>query len=261
MLSSNQTKCKNISCNMNTKNKSNLTCKNCRATDFCSHQCLIEHSLKCTNKKKEKEKYEIHSNSNQTDYFFYKNFFVVKIDNKKQLLGKGIYSEVFLVKSKTDGKNYAMKIIDKRKVKDLKMLVMEIKIHSNLKNENITKLFSYSETTDFLYVILEHAENGSLSFILKEKESFDEEFTRKLVRDTLNAVDYLHQKGVSHGNLLLDNILVTKEYKVKLTDFKYLNTQSMENFERNKIIDIWSLGHLLFKSLYGYFPLDVRYII
>ena len=44
--------CNQINRKMDTSNKLNYTCKNCRATAFCSYHYLIEHSLNCANKKR-----------------------------------------------------------------------------------------------------------------------------------------------------------------------------------------------------------------
>ena len=72
-----------------------------------------------------------------------------------------------------------------------------------------------------LYIILEFAENGSLSQIIKAHRfgPFPESLVAVYVTQVLQGLEYLHAEGVVHRDIKGANILTTKQGVVKLADF------------------------------------------
>ena len=80
-------------------------------------------------------------------------------------------------------------------------------------------------------MVLEYAQGGSLLDFLKNKIGRDEK--RKLLAEIIEGVSYLHEKGIAHRDLKLENVLVFKEsgeISVKLADFGFA-TKVMKKYE------------------------------
>ena len=77
-------------------------------------------------------------------YYNYSNFEKVTVKKKTHVLGSGAFGDVYLVKHKEDGKLFAVKQMNKEKIKstgaDLDIVRREIEIHKRLVHENIVRL-------------------------------------------------------------------------------------------------------------------------
>lgn len=212
----------------------------------------------------------------QENYFYFKNFQIVKVGNNRVSLGKGAYAEVLHVKSKIDGKSYAMKKIEKKKLINKKIIYDEISIHFNFDNNNIIKLYSYSETTEFFYLIMELAENGNLYNIIKTNNGIDEETCRNYFIQVINGISYIHEFEYAHRDIKPENLLLDKNSTIKICDFggtvkintgqerktffgtyEYMAPEIIEGQNYDKSVDIWALGILLYEMLHGYSPFRI----
>lgn len=210
------------------------------------------------------------------NYFYFKNFQILKLGSSRQILGKGAFAEVLLVKSKLDGNKFAMKVIEKKKVDNISIIREEIKIHLMLDNKNIIKLYSYSETNDFFYLIMEYASKGNIFNEIRTKSTFDESITRNYFIQTINGIAYLHSLGFAHRDIKPENLLIDKNNIVKICDFggavkiedgqhrktffgtyEYMAPEVIDGSNYDRSVDIWALGILLYELLHGYSPFRI----
>ena len=171
------------------------------------------------------------------------------------LIGEGAYSKVKLVEK--NGKKYAMKIIDKKrlshakkgfgfnKIEDGKIKVnnlledaiKEIAILKKCNDKNIIKLYEiiHDNIKDKLYLILEYCSNGTIMTYDEDEDKFQinknfyknnnpdsdysEDEIRKIIRQIVLGIDYLHKNGVIHRDIKPDNILFDENNNIKITDF------------------------------------------
>ncbi|KAL3666416.1 hypothetical protein V7S43_008667 [Phytophthora oleae] len=68
------------------------------------------------------------------------------------------------------------------------------------------------------FIICEDATNGDLGSFLSRSEE-NKKTKWRLLHQAALGLDYIHQKGVVHGNLKLNNILVGDDGQAKLSDF------------------------------------------
>ena len=126
-------------------------------------------------------------------------------------LGNGTFGTVYKVMHKKTGIIRAMKVIAKNKLKcgfTDEDINQEINILKKLEHPHIIKLFEFYTFKKNYYLINEFCTEGDLSEKLTEIRMFPEFFVKILMIQIFNAVMYLNQKNVIHGDLKLENIMV-----------------------------------------------------
>jgi len=142
-------------------------------------------------------------------------------------LGKGDFSNVYLVKSKITNKIYAMKEIKAERYSNEKQKLevqKEIKLLENMDHPHVITYFSsFSENGNF-YIITEYINGGSLEDVIKmSKEKgrlVDEKKIWDFLAQILSGLVYLHEnRKIIHRDIKPDNILWDKDGNIKITDF------------------------------------------
>ena len=95
---------------------------------------------------------------------------------------------------------------------------------SKLDHANIVKLHESIDTPKYVYLVMEYARGESLHAHLKSMPSrqFAEEKARRLIKQLLMALDYLHERHVAHRDIKLENIIIDHREHMKLIDFGFL---------------------------------------
>ncbi|CAD8133840.1 unnamed protein product [Paramecium octaurelia] len=137
-------------------------------------------------------------------------------------LGQGAFGWVFLVKKKTSGDLYAMKIIDcsqKQLETQLDTLKAERNIFEILSGDFVVKAYYSFSHEQYLCFVQEYMVGGDFSHILKMYTALDEEYVRHYIAEVVLALEYLRSKKIVHRDLKPDNILLDKQGHAKLADF------------------------------------------
>ena len=168
-------------------------------------------------------------------------------------LGEGAYGVVKKVSLKENPETIrAMKIISKDMIAEgqSQSLVDEIQILKKLEHPNIVKIYEYFDVKDYIYIVSELCDQGDLLGKLTKLGSMSELVVKFLMGQILNAVSYLHDNKVFHGDIKLENIMLyktskqngirftndTTDYEVKLTDFGY--SKFLKKKKHNKLSGI-----------------------
>ena len=126
-------------------------------------------------------------------------------------LGKGTFGTVYKVIHKTTGCIRAMKVIPKNNMKygfTDDDIIQEINIMKTLEHPHIIKLFEFYIFKENYYLINEFCTEGDLSDKLYKLKVFPEFFVKILMIQIFNAVKYLNEKNIIHGDLKLENIMI-----------------------------------------------------
>ncbi|KAF9434327.1 hypothetical protein BGZ76_008200 [Entomortierella beljakovae] len=188
-------------------------------------------------------------------------------------IGRGQFASVYKALNLVTGQVVAVKRIkiDGLNDDERDMLMQEVDLLKSLVHPSIVKYEGFIKTDEYLNIILEFAENGSLLTLLKSFGTFPEKLVVAYVVKILEGLVYLHGKEVVHCDLKAANILTTKNGNVKLSDFGVsLNLKVKEsdfgavagtpNWMAPEVIelkgaspasDIWSLGCTIIEMLTG----------
>lgn len=215
-------------------------------------------------------------------YYDIHNFEFLKVAGKRHLLGSGAYGDVFLAKHKLDNTKYAIKVMNKAKLKSsnvkLSYIHKEIEVHSKLDHPFIINLKSFGETDTEVLMIMDYAKNGSLYTKIKKMQiGFSEESAFKYFIQTCSAVYFLQRNKFTHRDLKPENLLLDENNNIKLTDFgwcrsynekqpfketcgtfEYMAPEIVLDKPYDEKVDNWALGILLYELLHGYPPFSIE---
>jgi len=144
-------------------------------------------------------------------------------------LGFGSYGVVKKISLKSSpDKIRALKIIPKEYLiegVDTQKLLDEIIILKNLEHPNIMKLYEFFEDDKSYYMVSEFCDQGDLFDKMKKLNWMTEIVVKFLMEQVLNAIAYLHSKGVIHGDIKLENIMLYTTSKSARERFTMINKQ------------------------------------
>ena len=143
--------------------------------------------------------------------------------NTISVIGKGAYAKVILVRKKSDGKYYAMKVLKKDKIKQkkqVKHVIDERNILVNIPDSPfLVKLYHSFQTTKKLYFVMDYCKGGELFNLLLKFGRFSENQTRFLVCQIILALEHLHKYGIIYRDLKPENVLLCEDGYLKIADF------------------------------------------
>ena len=215
-----------------------------------------------------------------------------------QVLGNGTFGNVLKVKSKKNLEIYAMKKVDTfllRGTDEEKYYRNEQIILSKLQSPLVCRCYSIFNDERYMYYVMEFMNNGDLKsyfFANKFLESrIPEEKLWDLYFKCISSLLYIHNQGIIHRDIKLDNIFLDDNFNIKIGDFNVsaaINRDKAKNFtiDDNEItqmlcnysnagtpgymapefrvdinhryydqkIDVYSMGISFFILAYGVFP-------
>jgi calcium-dependent protein kinase len=146
-------------------------------------------------------------------------------------------------------------------------------------HKNIIKCYDSFAHDNKFYTVMDYAEGGELSLLLKEKKVLSEDDAKKIFKQIYDAVCYIHGQNIIHRDLKPNNILFLdkerthivvidfgisgfangnqkEKIKAGTTSFLAPEMASGEEFSSNRKLDIWALGIILYKMVEGVYPFE-----
>jgi phosphorylase kinase gamma subunit len=206
----------------------------------------------------------------------------------KQMLGKGVSSTVRRCIKRDTSQFYAVKIIDitSEKETDRTQAIREeynneVAILRQLsgppRHKNIIELFDFIQTPTYFFMVFELCPEGELFDYLTKVVTLSEKKTRNIMRQILDAIQYIHSHNIVHRDIKPENILLKENLTVKISDFGmaalvpegrlltelcgtpgYMAPEALKcsmNLDEvkgyGKEIDLWACGVIMYTLLVG----------
>ncbi|XP_069022968.1 cGMP-dependent protein kinase 1-like [Embiotoca jacksoni] len=189
-------------------------------------------------------------------------------------LGMGGFSRVELVQLKNDPhRSFALKVLKKRHILDTSQqghILSERRIMVETHSPFIIRLYRTFRDSKYLYMLLEACLGGELWSVLQDRGSFDDTTTRFYTGCVVEALAFLHSRGIIYRDLKPENIILDHRGYAKLVDFgfakkvglgkktwtfcgtpEYVAPEIILNKGHESSADCWSLGILVFELLSG----------
>ncbi|KAJ3145269.1 RAC-gamma serine/threonine-protein kinase [Geranomyces michiganensis] len=202
-----------------------------------------------------------------------------------RVIGRGKFAKVLLCSRRSTQKVYAIKVLTKRHSIDPRdpsfNPVAESQILRSIHHPFIVGLHYAFQSADRLYLVMEYINGGELYFHIAHYGRFCEDRARFYASELLLGLMCLHGKGIIYRDLKLENILLTKDGHVKITDFglskqedegddavsmesteevlvvgtlEYLAPEVLYGYQHTAAADIWALGVVIFEMLCAFHP-------
>ena len=192
-------------------------------------------------------------------------------------IGRGSSSVIFLAKEIHTNQYFAIKVIPRQMLIDhsqVDQFQSEITILSKLNHPNITRFYGLMCDETYIYVVLEYCAYGDLRRFVEKNGSLSEKDAKIFIKQILAAVGFIHELGIAHRDIKLDNILIDHNFRIKLGDFGLCMDCSKEGIAKDKCgspyyaapeilmrneydplkADMWALGVVIFILTTGTYP-------
>ncbi|CAN0151670.1 unnamed protein product [Ascophyllum nodosum] len=191
-----------------------------------------------------------------------------------ETLGTGTFGRVRLVRHMINGDYYALKISKKSSIirmKQVEHVKNEVSLLSMIAHPGIVNMFGYFLDDTRLYLVMEYVEGGELFSHLRTCVRFPDSQGKLYAAEIVLAFSYLHNLNVIYRDLKPENLLITREGRIKVADFgfakvvedrtwtlcgtpEYLAPEIIQSKGHGRSVDWWSLGVLIHEMLAGYPP-------
>ena len=194
------------------------------------------------------------------------------------VIGKGSFGKVLQVRKRDTGAIYAMKVLNKATILErgeMEHTKSEKSILQKLQSPFLVSLHFTFQTSDKLYFIMDYVNGGELFYHLQKERKFDAERVRFYCAEIVLGLEYIHEKGILYRDLKPENVLLTGDGHICMTDFgiskeglsaadartatfcgtpEYLAPEVLDGNGYGKAVDWWSFGTLMYEMLTGLPP-------
>lgn len=205
------------------------------------------------------------------------------IDGRYEIIeeiGKGGMAIVYLAKCLVLNRYVAIKMLRPEYRDDLefiKRFKIEAQSAGSLSHPNIVSVYDVGNEDDMEYIVMEYVEGITLKQYLSAKGILQWKEAVDYASQICSGLEHAHKKGIVHKDIKPENIMITKEGILKITDFgiaKALNQgtiatggltmgsvhyfspeQARGGFTDAKT-DLYSLGILIYEMITGRLPFE-----
>ncbi|XP_069082285.1 ribosomal protein S6 kinase-related protein isoform X3 [Pleurodeles waltl] len=191
-------------------------------------------------------------------------------------VAKGSIGPVLKVLDCTKASVFAVKVLPKMEVMrrdTLKQCKEEVSIQRQISHPFIRSIGDSWQGKEHLFIMCSYCSYGDLYRLWMSSGRFGEETIRLFAAELVSVLGYLHDLGIVHRDVKMENILLDERGHIKVTDFglsrqlrfgerayticgtlQYMAPEVLHGGPYNHSVDWWSMGVLLYALAVGKFP-------
>ena len=196
-------------------------------------------------------------------------------------IGRGGMADVYLAKDLIlDNEEVAIKVLRTNYQTDqiaVARFQREARAMAELNHPNIVSIRDIGEEDGQQFLVMEYVDGLDLKKYIQDHAPLSNNEVVRIMEEVLSAMTLAHQQGIVHRDLKPQNILLTKDGTVKVTDFgiavafaetsltqtnsmlgsvHYLSPEQARGSKATVQSDIYAMGIMLFEMLTGHIPYD-----
>ncbi|TWS94399.1 Stk1 family PASTA domain-containing Ser/Thr kinase [Streptococcus sp. sy018] len=196
-------------------------------------------------------------------------------------IGRGGMADVYLAKDLIlDNERVAIKVLRTNYQTDqvaIARFQREARAMAELSHPNIVAIRDIGEEDGQQFLAMEYVDGADLKKYISEYAPLSNQEVVRIMKEVLSAMTRAHEQGIVHRDLKPQNILLTKDGTVKVTDFgiavafaetsltqtnsmlgsvHYLSPEQARGSKATIQSDIYAMGIMLFEMLTGQIPYD-----
>lgn len=196
-------------------------------------------------------------------------------------IGRGGMADVYLAKDLIlDNEEVAIKVLRTNYQTDqiaVARFQREARAMAELNHPNIVSIRDIGEEDGQQFLVMEYVDGSDLKKHIQDHAPLSNNEVVRIMEEVLSAMTLAHQQGIIHRDLKPQNILLTKDGTVKVTDFgiavafaetsltqtnsmlgsvHYLSPEQARGSKATVQSDIYAMGIMLFEMLTGHIPYD-----
>jgi serine/threonine-protein kinase len=194
-------------------------------------------------------------------------------------LGKGGMAIVYRARDTMLERSVAVKVMRESYSRDpafLQRFRQEAKAAANLSHPNIVTVHDFGLDNGQLFIVMEYVPGTDLKTLIKQRGRFTPEEAIPLLIQACAGIGYAHRAGLVHCDVKPQNMLVTPDMRLKVTDFgiaralstihpeeqsdviwgspQYFSPEQAAGAAPSPASDVYSLGVIMYEMLTGSLP-------
>ena len=193
-------------------------------------------------------------------------------------VGSGGMSDVYKAKDHVLNREVAIKVLKQEFTEDMSFVTKfrrEAQSAAVLEHPNIVNIYDVGSEDGMYFIIMEYIEGITLKSYIERKERLNYKEVLSIAIQVGRGIQAAHEKGIIHRDIKPQNVIISTEGKVKVTDFgiakavssNTINAEVMGSVHytspeqaRNGMVsyqsDIYSLGIVMYEMITGRVPYD-----
>jgi len=193
-------------------------------------------------------------------------------------IGAGGMSDVYKAKDQVLGRFVAVKVLKPEFAEDVNFVTKfhtEAQSAAGLQHPNIVNIYDVGSEEHMHYIVMEYVEGITLKTYIEKKGQLNYKEAISIAIQVARGIEAAHNKNIVHRDIKPQNIMISNEGKVKVTDFgiaraatsntihsdvmgsvHYTSPEQARNGFVDGKSDIYSLGIVMYEMVTGRVPFD-----
>lgn len=198
----------------------------------------------------------------------------------EEKIGAGGMAIVYKAKDTLLNRTVAIKVLREQFVSDegfIRRFRREAQSAASLSHQNIVSIYDVGKDGENDYIVMEYVKGTTLKDIIRKEAPLPTDKALYIIRQIAEALAHAHANNIIHRDIKPQNILITTDGRIKVTDFgiaraasaatlthtgdivgsvHYLSPEQAKGSQTSEQSDIYSLGIILYELITGKVPYD-----